>query len=164
MPASVVWTENYRRHAATRDVDIVVELMGGLDPGGGLAAQGAGCGQVGGDGEQAADRLSRREPCEAGGGAGVHLLHGAAVAGGVPVIPGMLQGLGGDQMTRVSGIVNGTCNYILSRMEAGCGLCDGAGGCAGAGLCGGGSVGGCGRLRCARQALHPVAHCDACGA
>src|SRR6266436_3770504 len=49
----------------------------------------------------------------------VHLVHGAAVAGGVPVIPGMLQGLGGDQVTRLSGIVNGTCNYILSRMEAG---------------------------------------------
>jgi homoserine dehydrogenase len=31
----------------------------------------------------------------------------------------MLQGLGGDQVTRLSGIVNGTCNYILSRMEAG---------------------------------------------
>jgi homoserine dehydrogenase len=50
---------------------------------------------------------------------GVHLVHGAAVAGGVPVIPGVLQGLGGDKVTRLSGIVNGTCNYILSRMEAG---------------------------------------------
>jgi homoserine dehydrogenase len=49
----------------------------------------------------------------------VHLVHGAAVAGGVPVIPGVLQGLGGDKVTRLSGIVNGTCNYILSRMEAG---------------------------------------------
>jgi homoserine dehydrogenase len=35
------------------------------------------------------------------------------------VIPGILQGLGGDQVTRISGIVNGTCNYILSRMESG---------------------------------------------
>ena len=52
---------------------------------------------------------------------GVQLVHGAAVAGGVPVIPGMLQGLSGDQITRISGIVNGTCNYILSRMEAGAG-------------------------------------------
>jgi homoserine dehydrogenase len=50
---------------------------------------------------------------------GVQLMHGAAVAGGVPVIPGMLQGLSGDRVTRLSGIVNGTCNYILSRMEAG---------------------------------------------
>jgi homoserine dehydrogenase len=50
---------------------------------------------------------------------GVHLLHGAAVAGGVPVIPGMTQGLCGDSVTQLSGIVNGTCNYILSRMESG---------------------------------------------
>ena len=46
-------------------------------------------------------------------------MHGAAVAGGVPVIPGILQGLSGDRITRISGIVNGTCNYILSRMESG---------------------------------------------
>jgi homoserine dehydrogenase len=50
---------------------------------------------------------------------GVHLVYGAAVAGGVPVIPGMQQGLGGDRLKRLSGIVNGTCNYILSRMESG---------------------------------------------
>jgi homoserine dehydrogenase len=41
------------------------------------------------------------------------------VAGGVPVIPGVAQGLGGDRIWRVSGIVNGTCNFILSSMEAG---------------------------------------------
>jgi homoserine dehydrogenase len=49
----------------------------------------------------------------------VQLMHGAAVAGGVPVIAGVLQGLSGDQITRISGILNGTCNYILSRMETG---------------------------------------------
>jgi homoserine dehydrogenase len=46
-------------------------------------------------------------------------MHGAAVAGGVPVIAGILQGLSGDAITRISGIVNGTCNYILSKMETG---------------------------------------------
>jgi len=50
---------------------------------------------------------------------GVQLLYGAAVAGGVPVIPGIAQGLSGDRIRRVSGIVNGTCNFILSRMETG---------------------------------------------
>ena len=39
--------------------------------------------------------------------------------GGVPVIPGVAQGLSGDQIRRVSGIVNGTCNFILSSMESG---------------------------------------------
>jgi homoserine dehydrogenase len=37
----------------------------------------------------------------------------------VPVIPGLAQGLGGDRITSISGIVNGTCNYILTRMETG---------------------------------------------
>ncbi len=49
----------------------------------------------------------------------MQLLYGAAVAGGVPVIPGIAQGLSGDVITRISGIVNGTCNFILSSMEAG---------------------------------------------
>ena len=39
--------------------------------------------------------------------------------GGVPVIPGITQGLGGDSVRRISGIVNGTCNFILSSMEQG---------------------------------------------
>ena len=50
---------------------------------------------------------------------GVQLLYNAAVAGGVPVIPGMAQGLSGDIIRRISGIVNGTCNFILSSMETG---------------------------------------------
>jgi homoserine dehydrogenase len=50
---------------------------------------------------------------------GVQLLYGAAVAGGVPVIPGIAQGINGDVITRISGIVNGTCNFILSSMEGG---------------------------------------------
>ena len=50
---------------------------------------------------------------------GVQLLYGAAVGGGVPMIPGIAQGLSGDRIRRVSGIVNGTCNFILSSMEGG---------------------------------------------
>ena len=57
------------------------------------------------------DRLARSKDA--------HLLYGAAVAGGIPVIPGLLQGLAGDRITRIEAILNGTCNYILSRMEAG---------------------------------------------
>jgi homoserine dehydrogenase len=47
------------------------------------------------------------------------LLYGAAVAGGIPVIPGLEQGLAGDRIVRIEGILNGTCNFILSKMEAG---------------------------------------------
>jgi homoserine dehydrogenase len=41
------------------------------------------------------------------------------VAGGIPVIPGLEQGLAGDHIERMQGILNGTCNFILSKMEAG---------------------------------------------
>ena len=50
---------------------------------------------------------------------GGHLKYGAAVAGGIPVIPGLEQGLAGDRIERIEGILNGTCNFILSQMEDG---------------------------------------------
>ena len=50
---------------------------------------------------------------------GGHLKYGAAVAGGIPVIPAIEQGLAGDRIERIEGILNGTCNFILSKMEDG---------------------------------------------
>jgi homoserine dehydrogenase len=100
-------------------VDVVVELMGGLNPVEGWLRKALSAGK---------SVVTANKQLIAYRGAGlaklaalhkVHLAYGAAVAGGVPVIPGMLQGLCGEQVTRLSGIVNGTCNYILSRMEAG---------------------------------------------
>jgi len=49
---------------------------------------------------------------------GVLLNYEAAVAGGIPVIKTMREALAGNQVSRVFGIMNGTCNYILTRMEA----------------------------------------------
>ena len=118
VPAPVVWTEDINVILRS-DVDIVVELMGGLHPAEGWIrkALSAGKSVVTANKQLIAYRgagLAKLAALQ-----GVHLVHGAAVAGGVPVIPGMLQGLCGDQVIRLSGIVNGTCNYILSRMEAG---------------------------------------------
>ncbi len=48
---------------------------------------------------------------------GVALAYEAAVGGGVPIIKTLREGLAGNSVRRVSGILNGTCNYILSRME-----------------------------------------------
>ncbi len=45
--------------------------------------------------------------------------YGAAVAGGIPVIPAIEQGLAGDRIDRIEGILNGTSNFILSKMEEG---------------------------------------------
>src|SRR5260370_19077498 len=118
VPASVVWTENID-DILKSDVDVVVELMGGLNPVEGWIRKALAAGK---------SVVTANKQLIAYRGTGlaklaaqhhVHLLHGAAVAGGVPVITGMQQGLCGDQTTRLSGIVNGTCNYILSRMETG---------------------------------------------
>src|SRR5216683_4402085 len=118
VPASVVWTENIDEILKS-DVDVVVELMGGLNPVEGWIrkALAAGKSVVTANKQLIAYRGTGLAKLAAQ--QNVHLLHGAAVAGGVPVITGMQQGLCGDQTTRLSGIVNGTCNYILSRMETG---------------------------------------------
>src|ERR1700722_13246506 len=118
VPSSVVWTDSIDVILRS-DVDVVVELMGGLNPVEGWLRKAlvAGKSVVTANKQLIAYRgIGLAKLAEKHN---VHLLHGAAVAGGVPVIPGMLQGLCGDQVTRLSGIVNGTCNYILSRMEAG---------------------------------------------
>ena len=49
---------------------------------------------------------------------GVALGFEASVAGGIPIVKTLREGLAGNPIARVYGILNGTCNYILSRMEA----------------------------------------------
>src|SRR6266481_10198682 len=92
--ASVVWTDNIDV-VLRSDVDIVVELMGGLNPVEGWIrkALAAGKSVVTANKQLIAYRGSSLARLAAQHN--VHLVHGAAVAGGVPVIPGMLQGLGG---------------------------------------------------------------------
>jgi homoserine dehydrogenase len=118
VPASAIWTENFDDILNSR-AEIVVELVGGLDPAETWLRKcfAAGKSVVTANKQLIAYRGASLAKLAAK--QGVQLMHGAAVAGGVPVIAGMLQGLSGDQITRISGIVNGTCNYILSRMETG---------------------------------------------
>jgi homoserine dehydrogenase len=118
VPNNVIWTEDFDE-VLRSDADVIVELVGGLEPAGAWVRRAleAGKSAVTGNKKLIAkhgiqlDRLARSN--------GAHLLYGAAVAGGIPVIPGLLQGLAGDRITRIEAILNGTCNYILSRMEAG---------------------------------------------
>ena len=114
----VIWTSDIADVLAS-DVDVVAELVGGMEPAGSWieAALKSGKSVVTANKQLIAYRGP--ELMKLAANHGVQLLHGAAVAGGVPVIPGLLSGLQGDRITRISGILNGTCNYILSRMEAG---------------------------------------------
>lgn len=118
VPSSVIWTENID-DILNSNADIVVELMGGLNPIEGWLRKVLSSGKsvVTANKQLIAYRGASLSRLAAENN--VHLVYGAAVAGGIPVIPGMQQGLGGDRVTQLSGIVNGTCNYILSRMESG---------------------------------------------
>ena len=118
VPAGVVWTESVE-DVLGGDVDVVIELTGGLDPTEGWVRRAltAGKSVVTANKQMIAYRGAALERLARANN--VQLIHGAAVAGGVPVIAGLLQGQSGDAITRVRGIVNGTCNYMLSRMEAG---------------------------------------------
>jgi homoserine dehydrogenase len=118
VPKDAVWTEDIDVILKS-DVDVVIELMGGLNPVEGWLRKAIAAGKSVVTANKQLISYRGAALAKLAAQHNVHLVHGAAVAGGVPVIPGMLQGLCGDQVTRLSGIVNGTCNYILSRMETG---------------------------------------------
>ena len=118
LPKTVIWTDDINVILKS-DVDVVVELIGGIEPIEGWLKKAIAAGKsvVTANKQLIAYRGAGLEKLAAK--KGVSLLYGAAVAGGVPVIPGALQGIGGDEIVRISGIVNGTCNFILSHMEQG---------------------------------------------
>ncbi len=98
------------------DVDVVVELIGGIEPARRLvlAALKQGKPVVTANKELLANVGA--ELFEAAATAGVDLLYEAAVAGAIPLIRPLRESLAGERITRVMGIVNGTTNYILTRM------------------------------------------------
>jgi homoserine dehydrogenase len=117
-PANMVWSENADAVLAS-DVDVVVELAGGLDPAGSWVRKALGSGKSVVTANKKLIAFHGVELERLAAAQGGHLKYGAAVAGGIPVIPGLEQGLAGDRIERMQGILNGTCNFILSRMEAG---------------------------------------------
>jgi len=118
VPKTAVWTENIN-DVLNSKVDVVIELMGGLNPAESWLRKVLTSGKsvVTANKQLIAYRGSALAKIAAKHG--VQLVYGAAVAGGVPVIPGLAQGISGDHLRRISGILNGTCNYILTRMEDG---------------------------------------------
>ena len=118
VPAGVVWSEDANEVLAS-DADVIVELAGGLDPAGNWVRQAleAGKSVVTANKKLIAYHGIDLERLAAAKGG--HIKYGAAVAGGIPVIPGLEQGLAGDRIERMEGILNGTCNFILSKMDEG---------------------------------------------
>jgi homoserine dehydrogenase len=107
------------------DVDLVVEVIGGIEPARTLilAAFEAGKSVVTANKALLADDGPALHAAAAK--AGVDLYYEAAVAGAIPLLRPLRESLAGDQLRRVVGIVNGTTNYILSRMsETGAGFAE----------------------------------------
>jgi homoserine dehydrogenase len=115
VPDTVTWTESVDDLLASRP-DVVVEVIGGVEPVGGWVRRAL---------EQGAAVVTANKVLLAAQGPellhlaatrGTQLRFEAAVGGGVPLIHGVREGLAGDNLQRVAGILNGTSNYVLSRM------------------------------------------------
>ncbi len=114
----VVWTEDLDT-VLNSDADVIVELVGGLDPAGTWVRRALEAGKSVVTANKKLIAFHGVELERLAAAKGGHLKYGAAVAGGIPVIPGLEQGLAGDRIERIEGILNGTCNFILSKMEEG---------------------------------------------
>jgi homoserine dehydrogenase len=115
----IAWVDDAAELATRDDVDVVVELIGGSDgPALTLARRTLGAAKPLVTANKAMLAHHGLELAEAAEKAGLPLKYEAAVAGGIPVIKGLAEGAAANRITRVYGLMNGTCNYILSRMEA----------------------------------------------
>ena len=115
VPPEVCWTDDIETLLAQR-AGVVVELIGGVEPARTwiAAALQAGRAVVTANkqviAEHGPELFSLARAC------GSPLRFEAAVAGAVPVIRGLQDGLASDRVTRIAGVVNGTCNFVLGRM------------------------------------------------
>jgi homoserine dehydrogenase len=115
LPSDILCTDP---EAVVQDpaVDIVVEVMGGLEPARSLILAAIAAGKPVVTANKAVIARHGEEIAAAAAEQGVYVLIEAAVGGGIPIIEPLKQSLGGNRIQRVSGIINGTTNYILSRM------------------------------------------------
>ena len=113
------WEDDPVALAKRDDVDIFVELMGGSDGPAKAATEAAiAAGKDVVTANKALLAIHGQALAEAADSAETVIRYEAAVAGGIPVIKSLNEGLSGNEVTRVLGVMNGTCNYILTRMEA----------------------------------------------
>ncbi len=112
------WFDDAVEMAAMADADVVVELIGGSDgPAKALTEAAIRAGRHVVTANKAMIALHGRELAAAAEEAGLTLAYEAAVAGAVPVIRAIREGLAANRISRLHGILNGTCNYILTTMR-----------------------------------------------
>jgi homoserine dehydrogenase len=114
----IKWVDDARDLAKIDDVDMIIELIGGSD---GVALDLTRAGLHAGKHVITANKAMIAhhggELAKLAEENNVALTFEAAVAGGIPAVKTLREGLAANEFTRVAGILNGTCNYILSRME-----------------------------------------------
>ena len=114
----ITWYEDARDLATDKNVDVVVETIGGSD---GIAYDVCKAALENGKHVVTANKaliaLHGVELARIADANNVTIAYEAAVAGGIPVIKALREGLAGNVISRVTGILNGTCNYILTTMR-----------------------------------------------
>jgi homoserine dehydrogenase len=110
------FTDKAEEVATAADVDVVVEVMGAVEPARTLILEALKAGKPVVTANKELIAAVGAELFEAASTAGVDLLFEAAVAGGIPLIRPLRESLAGERLIRVMGIVNGTTNYILTKM------------------------------------------------
>jgi homoserine dehydrogenase len=116
VPGDVRWTDNIDEVFAS-DANVIVEVIGGRNPASAWVRRALESGRsvvtankqlIAHEGPALVElALAQRQ----------QLRFEAAVAGGIPVIGALREGIAGDRITRITGILNGTCNFILTSME-----------------------------------------------
>ena len=124
VPAALL-THDAAAVVADPDIDLVVEVIGGIEPARTLILDAVKAGKPVVTANKELIANVGQELFDAAATAGVDLLFEAAVGGGIPLIRPLRESLAGETIRRVTGIVNGTTNYILTRMaEEGAGYAD----------------------------------------
>ncbi len=118
VPSSVVWTESIDDVLAS-DVDIVIELVGGLRPTYDWVRSALTSGKSIVTANKQLMAHHGTELRDLARSNGQEVRFEASVAGGIPVLRALQEGLAGDRLVEVRGILNGTCAFILSQMESG---------------------------------------------
>ena len=116
--SGLAWFDDPVALARSPDIDLFVELMGGSEGAARAAVEAAlGAGKSVVTANKALLAAHGMALAKLAEEKHVALAFEASVAGGIPIVKTLREGLAGNQIVRVYGILNGTCNYILSRME-----------------------------------------------
>jgi homoserine dehydrogenase len=116
--AGFAWYDDPVEMARNADADVVVELIGGEDgPARAVCAAAIAAGRHVVTANKALLAVNGAALAVAAEAAGVALNFEAAIAGGIPIVKALREGLAANSIDRVYGILNGTCNYILTTMR-----------------------------------------------